>query len=164
MNDERENELAGAEQSETAGTVDEGEVKTDLDLGAVLRVLDHPRRRYLVTRLVNGRSEAPLSELATEIAAREHDKPVTDVTPREESAVHTSLHHSHVPRLVDSGIVTYDSDDESVVRAANADRVRSVLHSAGVALNETPGSGTDEATEDQGGTGRATRETHSERE
>jgi hypothetical protein len=75
--------------------------------------------------------------LATEIAAREHDKPVTDVTPREESAVHTSLHHSHVPRLVDLGIVTYDANDESVVRAANADRVRAVLHSAGVALNDS---------------------------
>jgi hypothetical protein len=158
MNDERENESAGAgqsesagtEQSESAGTVEEREVTTDLDLGAVLRVLDHPRRRYLVTTLVNGRSEAPLSELATEIAAREHDKPVTDVTPREESAVHTSLHHSHVPRLVDADIVTYDPDDESVVRAANADRVRAVLHSAGVALNETACSGP----ADQGDIGR----------
>jgi hypothetical protein len=134
MHDENENESAGAEHREAVGT-DEGEVRTDLDLGAVLRVLDHPRRRYLVTTLVNGRSEAPLSELATEIAARERDKPVTDVSQQERERVHTSLHHSHVPRLADVGIVTYDSDDESVVRAENADRVRAVLHSAGVALN-----------------------------
>ncbi|MFC5368172.1 DUF7344 domain-containing protein [Salinirubrum litoreum] len=133
MHDENENESVGAERRAAVGT-DEGEVRTDLDLGAVLRVLDHPRRRYLVTTLVNGRSEAPLAELATEIAARERDKPVTDVTPRERASVHTSLHHSHVPRLVDLGIVTYDADDESVVSATNADRVRSVLHSAGVAL------------------------------
>lgn len=134
MHDEHENESAGADHRATVGT-DEAEVKPDLDLGVVLRVLDHPRRRYLVTTLVNGRSEAPLRELATEIAAREHDKPVTAVTERERAGVHTSLHHSHVPRLVDLGIVTYDTDDESVVRAANADRVRAVLHSAGVALN-----------------------------
>jgi hypothetical protein len=134
MHDENENESVGAEHRKTVGT-DEAEVTTGLDLGAVLRVLDHPRRRYLVTTLVNGRSEAPLSELATEIAARERDKPVTNVSQQERERVHTSLHHSHVPRLAGLGIVTYDSDDESVVRAENADRVRSVLHSAGVALN-----------------------------
>lgn len=145
MHDERENESAGAEHREVSGTADEGAVTTDLDLGVVLRVLDHPRRRYLVTTLVNGRSQAPLSELATEIAAREHDKPVTAVTTQEASSVHTSLHHSHVPRLVDCGIVTYDTDDESVVRAANADRVRSVLYSAGVALSAPP-DGDDEST------------------
>ena len=137
MRDEHESESAGAERPEAVST-DEAEVKTDLDLGAVLRVLDHPRRRYLVTTLVNGRSEAPLRTLATEIAAREHDKTVTAVTGRERDLVHTSLHHSHVPRLADAGIVTYETDDESVVRAANADRVRAVLHSAGVALNATP--------------------------
>lgn len=134
MRDERESESAGAKRSEAAGA-DERETRSALDLSAVLRVLDHPRRRYLVTTLVNGHSEAPLQQLAIEIAARERDKTVADVTERERDQVHTSLHHSHVPRLVDAGIVTYDTDDESVIRAANADRVREVLHSADVAMN-----------------------------
>jgi hypothetical protein len=40
-----------------------------LELDEVFAALGHPRRRYLLYTLVNGSTEAPLPELAADIAA-----------------------------------------------------------------------------------------------
>jgi len=106
-----------------------------LELDEVFAGLGHPRRRYLLYTLVNGSSEAPLPELAANIAAWEQQKPVAEVTDAEQRDVYISLYHCHIPKLAALGIVEYQEAENIIVRAVNTDQVQAVLDGAGAALD-----------------------------
>jgi hypothetical protein len=106
-----------------------------LELDGVFAALGHPRRRYLLYTLVNGRTQAPLAELAVDIAAWEREKPASEVTDSEQRAVHLSLYHSHVPKLASLGIVEYHDAEDVIVRAVNTAQVQAVLDGAGAELD-----------------------------
>jgi len=106
-----------------------------LELDEVFAALGHPRRRYLLYTLVSGSNEAPLPELAANIAAWELEKPVSEVTEEKQRAVHVSLYHSHVPKLFSLGIVEYREEENVIVRAVNTTQVQAVLDGAGAELD-----------------------------
>jgi hypothetical protein len=106
-----------------------------LELDEVFAALGHPRRRYLLYTLVNGSTEAPLPELAADIAAWELEKPASEVTAAERRTVHISLYHSHIPKLASLGVVDYDEAENVIVRAVNTAQVQAVLDGAGAELD-----------------------------
>ena len=122
------------EAKDTVGDPD-GAPDPILELDEVFVALGHPRRRYLLYALVNGSTEAPLSDLAADIAAWELDKPASEVTAAEQRDVHISLYHSHVPRLASLGIVDYHEAENVIVRAVNTAQVQAVLEGAGAELD-----------------------------
>lgn len=122
------------EAKDTVGDPD-GTPDPILELDEVFVALGHPRRRYLLYALVNGSTEAPLSDLAADIAAWELDKPASEVTAAEQRDVHISLYHSHIPRLASLGIVDYHEAGNVIVRAVNTAQVRAVLEGAGAELD-----------------------------
>lgn len=88
---------------------------TDTDPTATaLHVLADPRRRYLLAALLDREDTSPtaapspnaglpLADVATEVAAAEHCSPIVpDELCRE---IRISLHHVHVPLLVDVGVL-----------------------------------------------------------
>ncbi|WP_373189639.1 hypothetical protein [Halolamina sp.] len=106
-----------------------------LELDEVFAALSHPRRRYLLYTLVNGSSEATLSELAANVAAWEQDKDQSALTDDERQEVHISLYHSHIPKLASLGILEYQESEDIIVRAVNTDQVQAVLDGAGAELD-----------------------------
>ena len=136
MTEEDPNETTD-EPTEAKDTVSDPDGAPDpiLELDEVFVALGHPRRRYLLYALVNGSTEAPLSDLAADIAAWELDKPASEVTAAEQRDVHISLYHSHVPRLASLGIVDYHEAENVIVRAVNTAQVQAVLEGAGAELD-----------------------------
>lgn len=104
-----------------------------LESDFVFTMLAHPRRRYVCYRLVE-RSEWSLDTLATRIAAWEADVPADAVADEAEEEVYVSLYHSHVPKLVDADVVTFDADAETITPAENAQLVFAALVGAGAGL------------------------------
>lgn len=77
----------------------------------VLATLADEERRVMLSALY--RNEGPMNriELATEVAETVHADGETDVAV---DVVITNMHHVHLPKLEEAGLVTYDDGDRSV--------------------------------------------------
>jgi hypothetical protein len=107
-----------------------------LELDHVYDALAHPRRRYLLYTL-KSETAWTLAELAEKVAAFERDLPDEAVPSDVRSQVYTSLYHTHVPKLVDLDVVTFDPESETLHRAAHAEQVLAALDGMGAALDAT---------------------------
>jgi len=54
------------------------------------------------------------SELANELAAWENGVDVDEITERQRKRVYVSLYQTHIPKLEEAGIVSYDADSGEV--------------------------------------------------
>ncbi|NHN61054.1 MULTISPECIES: hypothetical protein [Halorussus] len=82
-------------------------------LDRYLRTLGDERRRYLLYRL----SDDPVTtvdELARQVAAQTADREPSEVSEEECDRMRATLHHEHLPRLRDYGIVDYDERSQDV--------------------------------------------------
>lgn len=70
-------------------------------------VLSSRRRRHALQVLSTDES-VELGPLAEQVAAWENEKPVAAVTSTERKRVYTSLQQSHLPKLENAGLVTFD--------------------------------------------------------
>lgn len=107
-----------------------------LELDHVYEALEHPRRRYLCHTLLED-DEWSLSDLARKLAAWEEDVPEDAVSESTRDRVYVSLYHSHVPKLADCGVVTFDSDAETLSAAENADQVTTALEALEASVDAT---------------------------
>lgn len=125
-------ENVGGEATPDEGTVGETQVGishlTSPDLDRVYEALCHPRRR-LLCNLLRERGTWSIDDLATAIAAREHDVPADVLDDERRDRVYVALHHAHVPKLVDCGVVTLDESGETVTPGRHADGALTVLDS-----------------------------------
>lgn len=87
---------------------------TEARFDELFDALSAPRRR-LVAEYVDENGRATLRELAEHVAERESPN-----RPSIES-IELSLHHSHVPRLVDAGLLAYDGDRKQIRRGDRFD-------------------------------------------
>lgn len=77
----------------------------------VYDLLSNHRRRYVLHYCKRENGTATLSDLAEQVAAWEHDKPVEEVTSAERKRVYTSLQQTHLDRMAEAGIINYDGDE-----------------------------------------------------
>lgn len=93
----------------------------ELDADAIFEILSNSRRRKMLLYLDDSGGTAKLSTLAREIAKVEEGN-----TPDEEQykRVYISLYQSHVPKLQEYGIVSYNPESKEL---ALTDRVAPVL-------------------------------------
>lgn len=105
-----------------------------LELDPVYDALAHPRRRYLCYGLLS-ESERSLTDLAKKIAAWEDDVLESAVSDDRRDRVYLALYHTHVPKLVEEGIVSFDPDDGTISTGENARQVLSVLEGVGASLD-----------------------------
>lgn len=80
-----------------------------LTRSAIFDMLSNARRRYVLLQLQQ-RSAASIRELSRDLAAWENDVDVAAVSSKQRKRVYTALHQTHLPRLDEYGIVTYDRD------------------------------------------------------
>ena len=95
----------------------------------VYRLLKNRRRRYVILYLSRVRS-APVGELVDRVVAAERAHDTGSGDPAHRDAVYASLHQTHVPELVDAGIVVYDEDERSVALTRRGDRLRAYIDAA----------------------------------
>lgn len=94
----------------------------DLPPATIFGLLSNDRRRYALHYLSRKVGAVAIGELAEQIAIREGE-PTYD---RYERAL-TGLHHVHLPKLTDSGIVRYDAERETVELLEAADQLAPYL-------------------------------------
>lgn len=87
----------------------------DLPLECALRLLSHTHRRALVGCLAEHEEPVALADAAADVAARETGEPIPDLSPEDVERIHLALHHSHVPKLSEEGIVVYDRERDTIV-------------------------------------------------
>jgi hypothetical protein len=99
--------------SESVTTGSDGAQRDRLD--RLFTCLASSERRFVVT-LVSRRDPEPVPrrELATALAARKSDKPHREVTDEERQQAAARLHHRHLPRLTDAGLIEHDTEDGAV--------------------------------------------------
>jgi len=79
----------------------------------VFDVLSNRRRRYALYALLDD-GASTIGSLAEQIAAWENDCPVEEVTPTERKRVYTALQQSHLPKLEQTGLVSFDRESGRV--------------------------------------------------
>ncbi|WP_226022579.1 DUF7344 domain-containing protein [Halomicrobium salinisoli] len=80
-------------------------------------VLSHERRRFVLRSLLDHRTLA-LADLAELVAERDHDVDFPDVPEEAVLRIYATLHHNHLPKLAEAGLVTYDEEGELVSLSA----------------------------------------------
>jgi hypothetical protein len=74
----------------------------------IYQLLSNHRRRHTIHFLKHVDDSTTLSDLAEQIAAWEQEKPVNELTSDERKRVYTSLQQTHLPRLADAGMITFE--------------------------------------------------------
>lgn len=80
---------------------------------AVYDAISSTRRRRALQLLVATDHSLTLADLATEIARTEQE-PGGPLTEAQVDQIRITLYHLHIPKLADTGIVTYDPDERRV--------------------------------------------------
>jgi hypothetical protein len=79
----------------------------------VYHLLSNPRRRFIISYLRDD-GTVGLQELASTVAAWENDTSPEQLTDQQKKRVYVSLYQTHIPKLEDAGIITYDSDTSQI--------------------------------------------------
>lgn len=88
--------------------------------------LSASHRRRLLYYLSNA-EESTVEELASVLSGWEVTRTGTMHTAADRSAIHIQLHHNHLPRLADAGLVDYDADAGTVRLAPLDPRVTEII-------------------------------------
>ncbi|MCU4801640.1 hypothetical protein OB920_14775 [Halobacteria archaeon HArc-gm2] len=86
-------------------------------------VLTTERRRRVLSIMGGYDSPVPVERLAQDVAAQEADVAAMTVPESTVRDVHVSLHHRHLPKLDDAGLLDYDHDDRTVAPTTATDGV-----------------------------------------
>jgi len=89
-------------------------------LDTIFDLLSNPRRRFVLHYLKRVEEPVQLTELAAQIAAKENDVPVDELTSQQRKRAYVSLYQTHVPKLEEVGVVTYDADTGNVALTERA--------------------------------------------
>jgi Fe2+ or Zn2+ uptake regulation protein len=100
--------------SQTSHNVVDTHAITALDESKRHRLLANDRRRLVLDVLEERPAAVGLEELAGEVAAREDGLDAA----REETVykVLVSLHHLHLPKMTDIGVISYDPDAQQITQ------------------------------------------------
>ncbi|MCU4742023.1 hypothetical protein OB955_24175 [Halobacteria archaeon AArc-m2/3/4] len=101
----------------------------ELELDTVFSILDTCRRRTTLAVLDDHQTVA-LADLADEVAVREHDTRITNLSPEAVTEIYLDLYHNHVPKLADAGLATYDQERDLIASIDRLDELEPFLSMA----------------------------------
>jgi hypothetical protein len=90
-------------------------------------ILSSPRRRYVLYYLRQTDEPVDLTNLAEHVAAWENETDPDSLTDQQRKRVYVSLYQTHIPKLDDAGVVSYDGDAGTVELAPGATRIDEYL-------------------------------------
>jgi hypothetical protein len=79
-----------------------------LDEDVPASVLADACRRHVIACLEAGTTPVALADLSRDVAVREENSTITDVSDERVQSIRTALYHTHLPQLDDAGVVEFD--------------------------------------------------------
>lgn len=86
----------------------------DLSEETVFSILQNRRRRYALHFLKQENGPVQIGDLTERVAAWEYDTTISEISPQERKRVYVSMVQTHLPRMEDEGILTFDLDRKEV--------------------------------------------------
>lgn len=80
------------------------------EIDEMFHILQNERRRDVLRYLQNNEGNITTSDLAEFIAAKECNKPESQLRSQERKRVYVALYQSHLPKMAEAGAVEYDQD------------------------------------------------------
>ncbi|WP_049985353.1 DUF7344 domain-containing protein [Halobellus rufus] len=99
--------------------------ESSLPKDEIFDLVSNHRRRYVIHYCKQADGPVPLSDLAEQVAAWEHDKEIRALTSAERKTVYTSLQQTHLPRLDRAGVIEFEGG--TVALTEKADRLNIYL-------------------------------------
>lgn len=99
----------------------------ELSRDLVFDILSSPRRRYMLYYLRQESEPVHIQKLSAEVASWENEIPVDDLTNQQQKRVYVSLYQTHIPKLEDAGIVTYDQETGTVELTERVDEMEAYI-------------------------------------
>lgn len=87
----------------------------ELTLDRIFGLLADERRRYALLCLREHQPDITLGDLADEVATYEFDCRFAEIDPSDVLDIYLALYHTHIPKLVHSGVAEYDQDQDLVM-------------------------------------------------
>lgn len=100
---------------------------SNLEVGEVLTLLSDRYRRHALACLDGQPEPIPIERLTDQVAGREFQRPPDDVSMIKRTQIATALHHNHLPKLEEAGILSYDTDEGEVTGVTIGDPLEGFL-------------------------------------
>lgn len=81
---------------------------SDVDSAALFDVLSDPRRRFLIACLDEHSKPMAMADAADALTNRECEMPSEHISDEQVLSRYLALHHVHVPKMADNGIIEYN--------------------------------------------------------
>lgn len=98
-----------------------------LSQDVIFDLLSNRRRRFILSYLYEHDEPTMLMEFATRIAAWENNVPIDEVTDDQQKRVYVSIYQTHIPKLEDAGVITYDAESGLIELTDRADDLIQLL-------------------------------------
>lgn len=92
-----------------------------------LAVLDDEYRRAVVEILAENDRSTDLTSLATSVVADVEGVSPDDVTGRETRRTKVELHHNHLPKLDDAGVLEYAHEEHRITPTADTETAQDLV-------------------------------------
>ena len=112
------NNIANPHSETSTSTTD-----TEPSIDDLFAVLTEARRRTVLSVLTESTSPMDVESLATRVAARERDVDADSLSESTVEDVHVTLHHVHLPKLDDAGLVDHDRENGTAATTGAGDTV-----------------------------------------
>ena len=89
--------------------------------------LSNSRRRFTLQHLQTAETPLPVGELATELQSWESNQTVSAGGGADQDTIEISLLHSHLPKMAEAGLVSYDATRQMVALGDRTEEVQSHL-------------------------------------
>lgn len=119
-----------AEQSSSNDAVGVAPSDHSLSMDDTFHILQNERRRRVLQYLSNTEGPVNMRDIAEQVAAWEHDTTVQQLTSDQRQRVYIALYQSHLPKLADFDLITYNRSRGVVERTPLADQVAHYLNGA----------------------------------
>lgn len=114
------------------------EQPTELSKDELFHLLQNQRRRQVLVFLQGTEGEINMRDVAEQVAAWENDTTIDALDSNERQRVYIALYQSHLPKLDDAGVLTYNQQRGIVSRTALADQLDAYLNIEPSASDATP--------------------------
>lgn len=101
---------------------------SELSKDELFHLLQNQRRRRVLLYLQGTSGEVSMRDIAEQVAAWENDTTVEALGSNERQRVYIALYQSHLPKLDDAGVLTYDQQRGIVARTQLADQLETYLN------------------------------------
>lgn len=101
--------------------------ETSVTVDSVLDLCQHQHRRIVLAILTTEQQPLTLDDLTKTIFKYNHQIPIADVTEDAITDIQISLYHSHLPKLAEEGLITFDPERQLVKPTKQLEQVTPTL-------------------------------------